>query len=88
MAYIKGYSQAISEVLEILQYADEEIIRKIPLAVLQKMNEQKAVTYVPKFKETEGVKEEEISPKAKAILAVLYKDYICTKEVKQKTRSN
>lgn len=82
MAYIKDYSQAISEVLEILQYADEEIIRKIPLAVLQKMNEQKSVTYVPKFKETEGVKEEEISPKAKAILAVLYKDYICTKEVK------
>ena len=43
MAYIKGYSQAISEVLEILQYADEEIIRKIPLAVLQKIQRAQAL---------------------------------------------
>lgn len=78
----EDYREAISETLEILQFADEEIINKIPLEVLQKLNSQKSITYIPKFKEIEGVSEEKISKKAKAILAVLYRDYICTEEEK------
>ena len=78
----EDYREAISETLEILQFADEEIINKIPLEVLQKLNSQKSITYISKFKEIEGVSEEKISKKAKEILAVLYRDYICTEEEK------
>lgn len=74
------YREAVSEVLEILQFADEEIINKIPLEVLKKLNSQKSITYIPKFKETQKIEVEQISKKAKAILALLYRDYICTKE--------
>ncbi len=74
------YREAVSEVLEILQFADEEIINKIPLEVLKKLNSQKSITYIPKFKETQKIEVEQISKKAKAILALLYRDYICTEE--------
>lgn len=74
------YREAVSEVLEILQFADEEIINKIPLEVLKKLNSQKSITYISKFKDTQKIEVEQISKKAKAILALLYRDYICTKE--------
>lgn len=76
----ENYREAVSEVLEILQFADEEIINKIPLEVLQKLNSQKSITYMSKFKDTQKIEVEQISKKAKAILALLYRDYICTKE--------
>lgn len=76
----ENYREAVSEVLEILQFADEEIINKIPLEVLQKLNSQKSITYISKFKDTQKIEVEQISKKAKAILALLYRDYICTKE--------
>ena len=76
----ENYREAVSEVLEILQFADEEIINKIPLEVLKKLNSQKSITYIPKFKETQKIEVEQISKKAKAILALLYRDYICTEE--------
>ena len=74
------YREAVSEVLEILQFADEEIINKIPLEVLKKLNSQKSITYIPKFKETQKIEVEQISKKARAILDLLYRDYICTEE--------
>ena len=79
----EDYREAISEVLEILQLADEEIINKIPLEVLQKLNSQKSITYISKFKDTQKIQEEQISKKAKAILALLYRDYICSEEEKK-----
>ena len=78
------YREAISETLEILQFANEEIINKIPLEIFQKLNSQKSITYIPKFKDTQEIREEQISEKAKAILAVLYRDYICSEEERQK----
>lgn len=74
------YREAVSEVLEILQFADEEIIYKIPLEVLQRLNSQKSITYISKYKDTKKIENEQISKKAKAILALLYRDYICTEE--------
>ena len=79
----EDYREAVSEVLEILQFADENIINKIPLEVLQKLNSQKSITYMSKFKDTQTIPIEQISKKAKAILAFLYRNYICTEEEKQ-----
>ena len=73
---IYDHREAISEVLEILQFVDKTTIEKVPLEILKKMNEHKSINYLPKFKETQVINEEQISNKAKAILAVLYKDYI------------
>lgn len=77
------YREAISETLEILQFANEEIINKIPLEVIQRLNSQKSITYISKYKDTIEIKEEQISKKTKAILAVLYRDYICSEEEKK-----
>lgn len=80
MIETKDYSEAISEVLELLQLADEEIIKKIPLEVIQKLNKGKSDTYKSKFDEMHEIEEKDLNPKAKAILAFLYRDYICTEE--------
>lgn len=76
----EDYKEAVSETLEILQFADEEIINKIPLEVLKRLNSLKSITYTSKYKDTEKIDKEKISGKAKAILAVLYRDYICSEE--------
>lgn len=83
MGKTKEYSEAVSEVLELLQMSDEGIISKIPLEVIQQMNKNKSKTYKSKFDETKPITESDLSEKAKAILAFLYRDYICSEEEKE-----
>lgn len=83
MGKTKEYSEAVSEVLELLQMSDEGIISKIPLEVIQQMNKNKSKTYKSKFDETKPITENDLSEKAKAILAFLYRDYICSEEEKE-----
>ena len=69
------YSIAFSEVLSVLQHSEIEVIEKIPLEVIKKIKEKTNKEYEVKTDENNS-----ISDKAKAILAVLYQDYLCDDE--------
>ena len=73
------YSIAFSEVLDVLQHSEIEVIEKIPLEIIKKIKEKSSKEYVS---EITGENDFYISDKAKAILAVLYQDYLCDDEEK------
>ena len=76
------YKNALVEVLDILKHADEEFIEKIPTELIKKMNAEKSTTYIPKIDYKKDLQDNELLPATKAILTVLYEDYICTDEEK------
>lgn len=78
----KEYSEAATEVIEILQYMDNEIIEKIPLEIIKKLNENKSKDYVPNIDYTDENEIKNIKPETKAILAVIYRDYLCNEDEK------
>lgn len=80
MMEIEEYSEAMVEVLDVLQHLDEYTISKIPLDIIKKLNEKKSKTYVSKIDFTKELKENELKYQTKALLALIYRDYICETE--------
>ena len=77
------YSKAIVEVLYILNNLQDEIFSKIPDEVIKKLKENADLNY--EFKPNaslENIEDLGLSKEAKAMLAVLYKNYICSDEEK------
>lgn len=68
------YSIAFSEVLDVLQHSEIEVIEKIPLEIIKKIKEKSSKEYIPREKNDINFN---ISEKAKSILAVIYQDYLC-----------
>ena len=68
------YSMAFSEVLDVLQHSEIEVIEKIPLEIIKKIKEKSCKQYISNIKDYNNF---DISEKAKALLAVIYQDYLC-----------
>ena len=77
------YREAIVEVLEILKHTDKEIIEKIPKDLLKMWEENKSKTYKPQLDYTKSLNEMNLKPKARALIAMIYREFICTNEEKK-----
>ena len=51
------YSEAIVEVLEILEYSDDSIIEKIPKELIEFWQRNKSTTYKPKLDHDKSINE-------------------------------
>ena len=73
------YSEAMVEAIYILKNSSEDVISKIPLNIIKFLKQNSSKTYVfePNIDE-----ELILKPKTKAILAAIYRDYLCTNEEK------
>lgn len=73
------YSEAIVEAIYILKNSSEDVISKIPFSVIKFLKENASKTYIfePDIEE-----ELVLKSKTKAILAAIYRDYLCTEEEK------
>lgn len=71
------YSMAFSEVLDVLQHSEIEVIEKIPLEIIKKIKEKSSQQYISQITDYNNF---DISEKAKALLAVIYQDYLCEDE--------
>ncbi len=79
----KEYSEATVEIIDIIQHLDEDIIEKIPTEIIKKLNEKKSTTYESSIDFTKPLEENNLKPTTRAMLALIYRNYICTTE-KQK----
>lgn len=80
------FSNACTEVLEILKYIKEEDLEKIPnfeIEILQK-NENKNHQFI--YNPNITMKEQKVSKLAKAIIATYFEKYIATEKQKKKIR--
>lgn len=78
------YSEAIVEVLEILEYSDDNILEKIPKKLIKFWERNKSKTYKPNLDHNKSISEMKLKNKTKSILSMIYLNYLCNDaEVKE-----
>lgn len=84
------YREAFTEVNEILKYLSKDLINKIPKEFINNIKENISPSYEFKYDNTKGLNEQNLKQETRAILSVIYRDYICDehirKEIIQKDR--
>ncbi len=73
------YRNALSEVNTIIDNSEEDIISKIPTRFRSFIKNNMNKTYKVNIKSNMGILEQDISNEAKVIIALIYRDYICSK---------
>ncbi len=77
------YAKACTEVLTIIPYIEQEYAKKIPIQFIKMMEQISDKEYLPKYDISKRLKEQELLLETRAILALIYRDYICTKEERE-----
>ena len=67
-----AYSEAATEVLEILDNTEEEAVNKIPKKFIKFLKDNSSKTYKPNFDKTKTIKELNLKPKTQALLGLIY----------------
>lgn len=78
------YANAYSEVLEILKYISKEDYEKIPNSKIELFETNYNKEYVFKYDPNKTLDEQNVSKTAKAIIAILFRDYWATEIQKEK----
>lgn len=78
------YANAYSEVLEILKYVSKEDYEKIPNSKIELFETNHNKEYVFKYNPNKTLDEQNVSKTAKAIIAILFRDYWATEIQKEK----
>lgn len=77
------YREAFTEVNEILKYLSEDLLKKIPKELIDNIKEKMSTSYILKYNNTKGINEQELKQETRAILSVIYRDYICNEDMKK-----
>ena len=77
------YSEAITEVLDILNHMKKVDLDKIPIKFKQFLVNNQSTNYHPKLDHTKEIKDMNLKEKTKSILAVIYSNYWCSNEKKK-----
>ena len=76
--------QRITEVVDILNHTDNELINKIPKSFLEFLNKNKDENYEVNINYNDEYWKDKLNEKTKAILALIYRDYFADKDEKEK----
>ena len=77
------YREAFTEVNEILKYLSEDLLNKIPKEFIDNIKENMSTSYILKYDNTKGINEQNLKQETRAILSVIYRDYICDEDIKK-----
>lgn len=78
----QNYEMALSEIDEILNYTDEELVKKIPIQLRILISNNKNKEYKPNIDRTRPISEQELLKETKAILSLLFRSCWATEEEK------
>ena len=78
------YTEAFTELDEILNNIDVKLLEKIPHQLRELIKETKSDTYKFEYNKNVGIDKQEIKPQTKAIISLLYRNYWCTPEEKER----
>lgn len=71
------YSEAIVEVLDILNHSDDIIIEKIPQKLIKFWERNKSITYKPNLDHSKSISEMKLKNKTRSIITMIYLNYLC-----------
>lgn len=75
--------ESVVEFFAILENTDEEVLNKIPKNFLNFLKSIESDTYEFKYNRKKKLAEQNIKPKTRGLIALVYQDYICTEEEKK-----
>lgn len=78
-----NYAKACTEVLMLIPYIDKQYSKKISSNFISLMKEISDKEYTPDIDINKKIKEQKLLKETRAILALIYRDYICTKEERE-----
>lgn len=76
------YKEAYSEISEILKLMPRTMVSKIPIEIINAIESEKSKTYIPNI--TMPIEDCNIKEETKAILYLIYRDYLNDEEHKRK----
>lgn len=76
--------RAFNEIVEILNYTDKDIVKKIPLNFRKFLFENRDKSYNPNINFNDAKWEDSVLDDTKALMGLIYRDYIVTKEERKK----
>ena len=79
------YSEAIVEILEILENSDNTICEKIPKRLIEFWQRNKSTTYKPNLDHNKPLNEMNLKQKKKDTITMIYLNYICDENEKEIT---
>ena len=71
------YSEAMVEILDILNNSDESIREKIPKNVILFWEKNKSSTYKPQLDHSKPINEMNLKDKTKDLITMIYLNYLC-----------
>ena len=77
-------NQAFSEVYDIVNHIEKDLYNKIPKKFIAMLEKNKDEKYVPQIDYSKSINEQKLLKDTRVILSLIYKDYICTKEIEKK----
>ena len=80
----KNYEEAFAEVLEVIKNSNDSIKNKIPKKFIMFIDQNKDKNYIVKINFNNENWEDSLKPETLAILALIYRDYIVSKEDRKK----
>ncbi len=80
------YSEAISEVLDILHNSDDSIVKRIPKKLIEFWEDNKSSTYVPNLDHSRTIDEMNLKKKTKDIITMIYLEYLCDSDKKKEIK--
>lgn len=78
----KEFAEASAEINEILKYLPEEYVGKIPNKLRDFFKKVEDKEYVTNIDPNKSLDEQDIKPKTKTLLTILYREYWCNEEEK------
>ena len=80
----KEYQEALAEVNEILKFSNIEFVKKIPYKLKKFIEDNMDKDYEVILNLNKKLKEQNLKEQTKEIISLIYRDYICTTEEKEK----
>lgn len=80
------YSEAIVEVLDILEHSEQSIVSKIPKRLMDFFEENKSKTYKVNLDHSKAIDKMDLKSKTRDIISMIYLNYLCDEKEKQELR--
>ena len=74
--------ESFSEVYDIINHLEKAIYEKIPKKFIEVIKANRDEKYISKIDYSKDINNQEISKGARAVLAIIYRDFVCSKEKK------